>query len=163
PPPQALLRVEKKADVTQCSDLGGGCQFTITVTNPGPGDFKGQLELSDVVKVDGQVPANMQIGISSGSTAPVLAPSWQASPQGVTCKTTDNRPAVIPAGKSFEVRINVKPGATPNGKELKNCASIRSGAGESCATIPLKQGPLLRAFKLAHADTCTPKCLFSVA
>ncbi|RVD47710.1 hypothetical protein EN750_37045, partial [Mesorhizobium sp. M7A.F.Ca.ET.027.03.2.1] len=41
------LKVEKRADVTRCT-MGGGCDFTIRVTNVGTGAYHGKIVLDEV-------------------------------------------------------------------------------------------------------------------
>ncbi len=161
PTPLSLLQLKKTADVTQCSDVGGGCNFTISVTNPGPAEFNGVLDINEVVTAGGVVPPLLQISGSALQQAGVTAPI-SCSKAGDTARCGSGVPAKIPAGKTVDIKVQVKPGGKLNANELKNCAAIKGGNGEVCATIPLKQGPLLRAQKFTAATTCVPQCAFAI-
>ncbi len=163
PTPQQLLQVKKKANATQCSDAGGGCDFTISITNPGPAEFNGMFELNDAVTADGKsVPGAVFEGGQAIQQPGVIMPlSCKKGGEGLVCNTGIVQ-SKIPAGKTIDIPVSVKLGPGTNAREIKNCASIKDGSGEACATIPLKSGPLLRARKVGGGSTCIPKCTFAV-
>ena len=58
--------------------------------------------------------------------------------------------------------MTFKPGDGSVAKAIKNCASFEGGENQ-CATIPLTDGPLLRANKLTGSKTCVPECAFAIS
>lgn len=170
PPPdpnaKPNLILEKIRDTAQCSDAGGGCKFKITVLNRGPADFEGPLVIEDKVTdeadkifVGTELDDNARIVGQDGVTGTMfcnkVAPNFK-------CATIPAAPAKIPAGKSLEINVSFKLGTGTNAKEIKNCANIE-GQAPVCASIPLVNGPLLRAFKVSAANTCVPKCAYGVS
>ena len=59
--------------------------------------------------------------------------------------------------------MELKPGASGGATAVKNCASIKDGPQDVCVTMPLTDGPLLRAHKFTAAQTCQPTCTFAIA
>ena len=167
-PPPTLpnnLVLAKNPEVEQCSDLGGGCAFRISITNPGPGEFVGPLKFTDTVTTaDGQSLFSVALDndpaviLPEGGVAPI---SCRRSANGFDCDT-GVVPARIPAGKTIQVLMSMKPGAAAGSTAIKNCVSIEGVAEKPCATIPFVNGPLLRAQKISAANTCVPTCAFAI-
>jgi hypothetical protein len=144
------LTITKTAKSASCSDIGGGCIFNINIANSGDEEFKGTVEIEDVVTADGaQVPtAGQDTDADAGS-------GFSCSNNGTsfTCKADS---VTIPAKGSEDITIGFKLGSPSTAKEIKNCAKLTSGGPESCATIPLKSGPILRLRKSTLGTHCTP-------
>lgn len=155
----------KNPSVEQCSDGGGGCEFTISITNPGPEEFTGPLEFTDTpTKPDGSQFLNLTLEsvspiVPEGAVAPI---SCNRVGEGFTCGTGPVVKAKLPAGKTIRVKMSFKPGPGTGATAIKNCAAMTGVEGKPCATIPLVNGPLLRAEKITAANTCVPFCAFAI-
>ncbi len=168
PPPAAganTLVLANNPAAEQCSDLGGGCAFTISITNPGPEEFNAPLEFSDTPSTADGKPF-LGAGIDGGGQAiqqpGVIAPvSCGKTGEGFTC-TTGVAAAKIPAGKTVVVPISFKPGSAGDTTAIKTCAALKGGAPQ-CRTIPFIKGALLRAEKIGISDTCVPSCSFIIS
>lgn len=155
----------KNPVASKCSDFGGGCEYLISITNPGPEDFSGPLEFGDVVKTPDNRPlpnatfptSGMGALRQDGVTADFLC---NKSGDGILCRTTGD--AKIPANRTAQIPAIIKPGPVAGATAVKNCATLTGGDGEKCATIPLVDGPLLRASKATAAKSCVPDCAFGV-
>ena len=164
PGPEAQqLTLAKNPVAAQCSDVGGGCSFMISITNPGPNEFNGPLSFTDhVSQPDGSPFPNItlenvpQANSVEGVTAPVFC---KKDGNDVNCASAV--PAKIPAGKTIQILMTFKPGSGSLATAIKNCASF-AGGEKQCANIPLVKGPLLRAQKFTAAQTCVPECAFAI-
>ena len=143
------LTLTKTALVPSCSDTGGGCNFNISITNNGDDEFKGPVEIEDVVTADGA-----QIPTTGQDTNADAGFGWTCENKGQSfdCKSST---LTIPAKGKEDLSIGFKLGSATTAKEIKNCAKLIGGP-ESCATIPLKSGPILRIRKSALSTHCTP-------
>ncbi len=164
PGPEAQQLVLAKNPVAaSCSETGGGCEFRISITNPGPNEFNGPLSFTDHVSApDGSPFPNITLENvpQSNSVEGVVAPVFcKKDGNDVNCASAV--PAKIPAGKTIEITMVFKPGSGSVATAIKNCASF-AGGEKQCATIPLVKGPLLRAEKFTAAQTCVPQCAFAI-
>ncbi|RUV20805.1 hypothetical protein [Mesorhizobium sp. M7A.F.Ca.MR.245.00.0.0] len=128
------LKVEKRADVTRCS-MGGGCDFTIRVTNVGTGAYHGKIVLDEVTLPAGST-------LDSGPNPPwVCVPG--ATPMICTYPVTTLNP-----GASVNLKLGFKPAGGWQGSVLRNCATYNYGASgkplfgsqsndRGCASIPI--------------------------
>ncbi len=166
PPPAdatvANLVLEKKATVTSCGAVGGGCDFEITVTNKGAQPFQGPIIIEEVARTLG--PDSAVLGAGNLVGAP-NAP-WSCSPDGLLslkCISPANT-SLSPGGKiTLKVRFIPENGGTA-GARLENCARLEGRPNEACATIPLSQQPgaRLRPTKTYLSGDCATGCDFSI-
>jgi hypothetical protein len=138
PDKQPDLKVEKRADVTFCTE-SGGCDFTITVTNIGGAPYNGPIVLDEVT-----LPGNASI--DSGPNAP-----WVCAPATSPMTCTHPGPTLNP-GASVDLKIGFKPGPGWPARFIRNCAEYDYAASgkepfgdltndRACAEIPLcRQG-----------------------
>ena len=157
------LTLAKNPVASQCSDGGGGCEFMVSITNPGPGEFNGPIEFTDVPTMgDGKQFLNLTV---AGPPQPIVPEGAVASMscvragEGFTCSTGVNN-AKLPANKTILFPFNFKPGAISGATSIKNCATLKGSADKQCANIPLINGPLLRPHKISASTTCVPSCVF---
>lgn len=163
PTPAQKLQIKKEATSRMCGE-SGGCEFKISVANPGPEDFTGPFEFTDVLRDQaGKILLNAEVLQAQAISQPdvLLFPNCVKQGEGFTCSTGQTA-TKIPAGKTAEIVMSFKPGASPGATEIRNCAAIAGGEGEKCATIPMKKGPLLRATKVTAAPSCVPECAFAI-
>ena len=159
------LQLVKRRTVDKCSDLGGGCAFSVTITNSSAAEFNGPIEFTDIFKsADGQplpnaaLEAQPLLTLAEGAAATI---SCSKSGDAFTCGTGGAN-ARIPAGKAIVANFSIKPGATGGATVVRNCAQLKSGGGDSCSNITLINGPLVRLTKFGGGDTCLPRCTFAV-
>ena len=164
PPPPATIFLVKNPVASQCSDLGGGCAFMISINNPGPGEFNGVITFTDEATAADGTPfksidfeGTPQAIQQPGVTAPF---SCKKEGTGFTC-STGVVPAKIPAGMTVQIPMSFKPGPANGATAIKNCAAL-PGQEKQCRNIPLVNGPLLRAEKTSGSVTCNPKCTFAI-
>lgn len=128
------IKVEKRADVTRC-EKDGGCDFTITVTNAGDGDYNGPIVLDEVT-----MPGNATV--DSGPNAP-----WACAPLTSPMKCTHPATTLHP-GESVELKLGFKPGPGWDWPGIRNCAAYDYDASgkphfgdptndKACAVIPI--------------------------
>lgn len=128
------LKVEKRADVTRCT-MGGGCDFTIKVTNVGDGPYHGKIVLDEVTLPAGST-------LDSGPNPP-----WVCVP-GVTPMTCTYPVTTLNPGASVNLKLGFKPAGGWQGSVLRNCATYNYGASgkplfgsqqndRGCASIPI--------------------------
>ena len=165
PAATSKLILAKNPAVEQCSDAGGGCEFRVSITNPGPEEFNGPIEFSDTpTKPDGTQFLNLTLEsvtplIPEGAVSPI---SCNRVGDGFTCGTGPVVKAKLPAGKTIQVMMSFKPGPGTGATAIKNCATMKGVEGKPCATISLVNGPLLRAQKIGGGNTCVPFCAFAI-
>ncbi|MER8376702.1 hypothetical protein [Mesorhizobium sp. M1406] len=128
------LKVEKRADVTRCT-MGGGCDFTIRVTNVGTGAYHGKIVLDEVTLPAGST-------LDSGPNPP-----WVCVP-GTTPMTCTYPVTTLNPGASIDLKLGFKPAGGWQGSVLRNCATYNYGASgkplfgsqsndRGCASIPI--------------------------
>lgn len=128
------LKVEKRADVTRCT-MGGGCDFTIRVTNVGGAPYHGKIVLDEVTLPAGST-------LDSGPNPP-----WVCVP-GVTPMTCTYPVTTLNPGASVDLKLGFKPDGGWQGSVLRNCATYNYGASgkplfgsqqndRGCASIPI--------------------------
>jgi Domain of unknown function DUF11 len=128
------LKVEKKADVANCTKAGG-CKFTIRVTNVGDAPYNGPIVLNEVT-----LPGNATI--DGGPNAP-----WVCAP--LTSPMLCAHPATtLNPGQFVDLKLSFKPGPGWAALFIRNCARYNyteSGKplfgsqlnDRACAEIPL--------------------------
>ena len=128
------LKVEKRADVANCT-LEGGCDFTITVTNVGAGPYNGKIVLEEVT-----APGNA--AVESGPNAP-----WTCVP--MTSPMMCEHPATtLDPGESVVLKLGFEPGPGWTWPAIRNCAEYDYTASgkapfgdltndKACASIPI--------------------------
>ena len=168
PPPPADpngLVLTKRRAADKCSDLGGGCAFIVRITNSSQAEFNGPIEFTDIIKTaDGQVLPNATLEAQPLLTlaeGAVAAMSCTKAGDTVTCGTGGAN-AKIPPGKFVDAQLTMKPGPAGGAIAVRNCALLKSGGGQSCSSMSLVNGPLLRLTKFGGGDTCLPRCTFAV-
>ncbi|RWB32461.1 hypothetical protein [Mesorhizobium sp.] len=109
------LKVEKRADVPRCT-MGGGCDFTIRITNVGAGPYHGKIVLDEVILPAGST-------LDSGPNAP-----WACAPAAIPMTCTHPATTLNP-GASVDLKLGFKPAAGWQGRVLRNCAAYNYGAG----------------------------------
>ncbi|TPN43047.1 DUF11 domain-containing protein [Mesorhizobium sp. B1-1-9] len=128
------LKVEKRADVTRCA-MGGGCDFTIRVTNVGTAPYNGKIVLDEVTLPAGST-------LSSGPNPP-----WVCVP-GTTPMICTHPVTTLNPGASVDLKLGFKPAGGWQGSSLRNCATYNYGASgkplfgsqsndRGCASIPI--------------------------
>ncbi|MBZ9680898.1 MULTISPECIES: DUF11 domain-containing protein [unclassified Mesorhizobium] len=128
------LKVEKHADVTRCT-MGGGCDFTIRVTNVGTAPYNGKIVLDEVTLPAGST-------LSSGPNPP-----WVCAP-GTTPMTCTYPVTTLAPGAFVDLKLGFKPAGGWQGSVLRNCATYNYGASgkplfgsqandRGCASIPI--------------------------
>ncbi|AEH85228.1 DUF11 domain-containing protein [Mesorhizobium opportunistum] len=128
------LKVEKRADVTRCT-MGGGCDFTIRVTNVGTAPYNGKIVLDEVTLPAGST-------LSSGPNPP-----WVCAP-GTTPMICTHPVTTLNPGASVDLKLGFKPAGGWQGSSLRNCATYNYGASgkplfgsqsndRGCASIPI--------------------------
>ncbi|MER9952752.1 hypothetical protein, partial [Mesorhizobium sp. M0047] len=128
------LKVEKRADVSRCT-MGGGCDFTIRVTNVGTGAYHGKIVLDEVTLPAGST-------LDSGPNPP-----WVCVP-GTTPMTCTYPVTTLNPGASVDLKLGFKPAGGWQGGALRNCATYNYGASgkplfgsqsndRGCASIPI--------------------------
>lgn len=128
------LKVEKRADVTRCT-MGGGCDFTIRVTNVGTGAYHGKIVLDEVTLPAGST-------LDSGPNPP-----WVCVP-GITPMICTHPVTTLNPGASVDLKLGFKPAGGWQGSVLRNCATYNYGASgkplfgsqsndRGCASIPV--------------------------
>ena len=115
------LTLTKTALVPSCSDTGGGCNFNISITNNGDDEFKGPVEIEDVVTADGA-----QIPTTGQDTNADAGFGWTCENKGQSfdCKSST---LTIPAKGKEDLSIGFKLGSATTAKEIKNCAKLIGG------------------------------------
>ncbi|CAN7202122.1 hypothetical protein [Mesorhizobium sp. LjRoot246] len=128
------LKVEKRANVTRCT-MGGGCNFTIRVTNVGTGAYHGKIVLDEVTLPAGST-------LDSGPNPP-----WVCVP-GATPMTCTYPVTTLNPGASVDLKLGFKPAGGWQGSVLRNCATYNYDASgkplfgsqsndRGCASIPI--------------------------
>jgi hypothetical protein len=128
------LKVEKRAEVRRCT-MGGGCDFTIRVTNVGGGPYHGKIVLDEVTLPAGST-------LDSGPNAP-----WACAPAATPMICTHPVTTLNP-GASVDLELRFKPAVGWQGRVLRNCAAYNYGASgkplfgsqqndRGCASIPI--------------------------
>jgi hypothetical protein len=129
------IKVEKRADVAQCTPEGG-CDFTIRVTNVGDAPYNGPIVLDEVT-----TPGNAAV-VSGPSGSWVCVP--MVSPMSCTHPATTLNP-----GEWVELKLGFAPGPGWDWNVIRNCAEYdytASGKPEvfgstandkACASIPI--------------------------
>ncbi|TPL93943.1 DUF11 domain-containing protein [Mesorhizobium sp. B2-3-12] len=128
------LKVEKHADVTRCT-MGGGCDFTIRVTNVGTAPYNGKIALDEVTLPAGST-------LDSGPNPP-----WVCAP-GTTPMTCTYPVTTLNPGAFVDLKLGFKPAGGWQGSVLRNCATYNYGASgkplfgsqandRGCASIPI--------------------------
>ncbi|MBZ9738084.1 MULTISPECIES: DUF11 domain-containing protein [unclassified Mesorhizobium] len=128
------LKVEKHADVTRCT-MGGGCDFTIRVTNVGTAPYNGKIVLDEVTLPAGST-------LDSGPNPP-----WVCAP-GTTPMTCTYPVTTLNPGAFVDLKLGFKPAGGWQGSVLRNCATYNYGASgkplfgsqandRACASIPI--------------------------
>ncbi|MCA0029276.1 DUF11 domain-containing protein [Mesorhizobium sp. B263B2A] len=128
------LKVEKRADVTRCT-MGGGCDFTIRVTNVGTAPYNGKIVLDEVTLPAGST-------LSSGPNPP-----WVCVP-GTTPMICTHPVTTLNPGASVDLKLGFKPAGGWQGSSLRNCATYNYDASgkplfgsqsndRGCASIPI--------------------------
>ncbi|TIT45228.1 MAG: hypothetical protein E5W75_24155, partial [Mesorhizobium sp.] len=128
------LKVEKHADVTRCT-MGGGCVFTIRVTNVGTAPYNGKIVLDEVTLPAGST-------LDSGPNPP-----WVCAP-GTTPMTCTYPVTTLNPGAFVDLKLGFKPAGGWQGSVLRNCATYNYGASgkplfgsqandRGCASIPI--------------------------
>ena len=155
PGQQGQLQVAKEALVNSCSALGGGCLFKVTVKNPGPGDFDGDIEFDDDATF---LDKKLKIALNSS-----LPNGCKHDGQGsLHCKI----PGPLKAGDPpLEFTFNMVPQETTDAESIRNCVTLAGAANKTCAEIPLRKDktPLLRATKKLESGDCAPECTFVIS
>ncbi|MEE9315079.1 MAG: hypothetical protein V3V02_10565 [Rhizobiaceae bacterium] len=130
------IEVKKRADVTECT-LGGGCKFSITVTNVGDGPYTGPIALEEVATLG---PAE----IDGGPNAP-----WTCVPNRtpMICKHPST---TLNPGESVTLKLSLRHMTRRAWREIINCAEFDYTASgwaapfgdltndKSCARIPIR-------------------------
>jgi hypothetical protein len=155
-PTPAKLTLEKKAIAASCSDAGGGCDFEIAIANAGETEFNGPIEFTDTVTAGGGFfgTTEMTDGFNHGN--------FKCAKEGQFFRCTSFKDVKIPAAGKIDHKVSFKLGSGTAANEIKNCARLKDDGAESCATIPLKSGPLLRVQKSSTAVVCDPNCPFVI-
>ncbi|MER9969355.1 hypothetical protein [Mesorhizobium sp. M0060] len=128
------LKVEKRADVQRCT-MGGGCDFTIRVTNVGDAPYHGKIVLDEVTLPAGSA-------LDSGPNPP-----WVCAP-AITPMICTHPVTTLNPGASVDLKLGFKPAAGWQGGVLRNCATYNYGASgkplfgsqqndRGCASIPI--------------------------
>ena len=153
--PQA--RAGKNPAATQCSDAGGGCDFVVSITNPGPGAFTQPIEFSDVLTtVDGKPLPDADFGSPGPPFRP--APACRC-PAEKTAGTLDCSTHALPVNLPPNLPVTIQlpsiehpsPGGAGGATAIKNCATLAGSNEPQCVTMPLRNGALIRAFKSTAA------------
>jgi hypothetical protein len=149
------LVIEKTAQVTSCSAIGGGCLFKIVVSNPGPGDFNGDIEFDDETTF-----LDQKLGVEQNSSLPN---GCKHDHKGtMNCKI----PGPLKAGDPpLEFTLDLVPTEKTDAGSIRNCATLKGTNTKSCAEIPLRKDktPLLRAIKTLESGDCAPECQFVIS
>jgi uncharacterized repeat protein (TIGR01451 family) len=121
-----VLKIEKEAKTNSCV-AGTSCEFDITVTNSGNGDFNGTLWLSDQAN---------PTGLNINSISPPLSCSGN-----LLCETTNLSLLANGGSETFTFSVDIPPGFT--GKSLENCVSLQDTAqggqlDDDCDTVPIE-------------------------
>ena len=157
----------KNPVVEKCSDAGGGCDFVVSITNNGDTDFTDPIAFTDVLSTgDGKPLPNADFGnVSVGNAADINAEFVCKKGGGVLTCATGAGKVKIPPKRTITFPMTITPGPTGGATAVKNCAQLLLDqfAEPVCRTIPLVNGPLLRATKLTAATSCNPECSFSVS
>ncbi|MFD2054020.1 hypothetical protein ACFSQT_13235 [Mesorhizobium calcicola] len=128
------LKVEKRAEVPRCT-MGGGCDFTIRVTNVGTGAYHGKIVLDEVTLPAGST-------LDSGPNPP-----WVCVP-GTTPMTCTYPVTTLNPGAFVDLKLGFRPAGGWQGSVLRNCASYNYAASgkplfgsqsndRGCASIPI--------------------------
>ncbi|MEP6563729.1 MAG: hypothetical protein ABJB10_01235 [Mesorhizobium sp.] len=128
------LKVEKRADVTSCT-MGGGCKFTIRVSNVGTAPYHGKIVLDEVTLPAGST-------LDSGPNPP-----WVCVP-GTTPMICTYPVTTLNPGAFVDLKLGFKPAGGWQGKVLRNCATYNYPASgkplfgsqqndRGCASIPI--------------------------
>ncbi|MBB6409893.1 hypothetical protein HNQ71_002558 [Mesorhizobium sangaii] len=128
------LKVEKRAEVQRCT-MGGGCDFTIRVTNVGTGAYHGKIVLDEVTLPAGST-------LDSGPNPP-----WVCVP-GTTPMTCTYPVTTLNPGAFVDLKLGFKPAGGWQGSVLRNCAAYNYAASgkplfgsqsndRGCASIPI--------------------------
>ena len=171
PPPgpadgNSLVLAKTRAAPQGCSEIGGGCEFNISITNAGAQDFEGPVAFTERLTTS----AGQALPDAKFDNTPIIVLADKTIMNLVCDKAGDaftcgsgGANVKIPAGKAITAKIAMKPGATGGAEQLRNCAQLTSGGPESCAEQLLVKGPLLRMTKMLAGDaTCLPSCRFVV-
>ncbi|TPL57764.1 hypothetical protein FJ942_12035 [Mesorhizobium sp. B2-4-2] len=128
------LKVEKRADVTRCT-MGGGCDFSIRVTNVGDAPYNGKIVLDEVTLPAGST-------LDSGPNPP-----WTCVP-GATPMMCTHPVTTLNPGAFIDLEFGFKPAGGWQGSSLRNCATYNYAASgkplfgsqandRGCASIPI--------------------------
>jgi hypothetical protein len=161
--PKTLALAHNPA-VAQCSDTGGGCAFTTSVSNPADApEFNGPISfVVHLSQPDGSVFPNITMErVIQETRAPGVTAKLVCKKDGNDVTCTSQAMTKIPPGKTVPVQLTFKPGSGTNATAIKSCASF-AGGEPTCASIPLIKGPLLRAEKQTVAESCVPSCFFNI-
>ncbi len=163
------LVLTKNPVAEKCSDTGGGCDFVVSITNTSDTDFTNPIAFTDHVSTaDGTPLPNADFGSVQASLPPgsdVSAPFiCRTGGGGLTCSTGAAK-VRVPAKQTITFPMSIKPGPTGGATAIRNCAQLQldNFAEPVCRTMPLVNGPLLRATKITAATSCKPECAFSVS
>ena len=149
---QPQLTIKKKATVTECSDLGGHCDFEIEITKEGDAPFDGPLVINEEVKADGKIiPGTLSISPSA---------PWKCTQSGSPFTCTNEKPEFKDGKETLKVTflLNSATGA----KTIDNCANVVGDGATPCVSVPLIQGPKLVIAKEAVDGVCDPLCTFRI-
>lgn len=150
--------------VAQCSDTGGGCAFTTSISNPADApEFNGPISfVVHLSQPDGSAFPNITMErVIQETRIPGVTAKLACKKDGNDVTCTSPVTAKIPPGKTVPVQLTFKPGSGTNATAIKTCASF-AGGEPTCASIPLIKGPLLRAEKHTAAESCVPSCFFNI-
>ena len=128
------LKVEKRADVANCTKEGG-CEFTITVTNVGDAPYNGKIVLEEVT-----TPGSATV--ESGPNAP-----WTCVPMA-SPMMCEHPATTLNPGESVTLKLGFEPGAAWQWPGIRNCAEYDYtasgkqpfgdlGNDRACASIPI--------------------------
>ena len=169
PPPAKQLVLTKNPVTENCSDVGGGCQFVVSITNTGDTDFTDPIAFTDLVSTgDGTPLPNADFGSVQVAGFPdpsISAPfTCKAGGGGLTCSTGALK-VKIPPKRTITFPMRIKPSPAAGATAIKNCAQMQLDqfAEPVCRTMPLVNGAQIRASKVTAAQSCFPECAFSVA
>ena len=97
--------------------------------------------------------------IPAGASVPM---SCQKTAGTLDC-STHTLPVKLPPNLPVTIHMSITPGGAGGLTAIKNCATLAGSNEPQCVTMPLRNGPLIRAFKSTAATTCVPNCFFGIA
>ena len=172
PPPVVAaktLTLTKNPVSEKCSDIGGGCQFVVSITNNGDTDFTNPIAFTDLVSTaDGTPLPNADFGTVQAANVggpDINAPFVCTKGGGALTCATGALAVKIPPKRTITFPMTITPGPTGGATAIKNCAQMHldNFAEPVCRTMPLVNGPLIRASKATAAQSCFPQCAFGIA